>query len=98
MITAPRLINQGFNTFANMSDQEILQDDQDDVLFEHHRIVADAGQALLRIDKFLMDRLPNVTRTKVQDGIHLLFQLFLQGFQFSLGGLCSRGKRKTENT
>jgi 23S rRNA pseudouridine1911/1915/1917 synthase len=45
-------------------------EEQDDELFEHHRIVADGGQALLRIDKFLMDRLPNVTRTKVQDGIH----------------------------
>ncbi len=43
---------------------------EDDELFEHHRIVADPGQSLLRIDKFLMDRLPNVTRTKIQDGIH----------------------------
>ncbi len=50
-----------------------VQDDLeelDDELFEHHRIVADAGQTLLRIDKFLMDRLPNVTRTKIQNGIH----------------------------
>jgi 23S rRNA pseudouridine1911/1915/1917 synthase len=45
-------------------------EEQDDLLFEHHRIIADKGQALLRIDKFLMDRLPNVTRTKIQDGIH----------------------------
>ena len=41
----------------------------DDELFEHHRIVADARQSLLRIDKFLMDRLPNVTRNKIQNGI-----------------------------
>ncbi len=50
-----------------------LQDDpeeQDDDLFEHHRIVADPGQSLLRVDKFLFDRLPNVTRTKIQNGIH----------------------------
>ena len=38
-------------------------------LYEHHKIVVDAGQELLRIDKFLMDRLPNVTRNKVQSGI-----------------------------
>src|SRR5690242_10273802 len=50
-----------------------LEEAEDDELFEHHRIVADPGQALLRIDKFLMDRLPNVTRTKIQDGIHLGF-------------------------
>lgn len=56
-----------------MIENESLNDDQDDELFEHHRIVADGGQALLRIDKFLMDRLPNVTRTKIQDGIHLGF-------------------------
>lgn len=53
-----------------MSDNEQLIDDQEDALFEHHRIVVDGGQALLRIDKFLMARLPNVTRTKIQDGIH----------------------------
>jgi 23S rRNA pseudouridine1911/1915/1917 synthase len=53
-----------------MDESEILIDEQDDELFEHHRIVADPGQALLRIDKFLMARLPNVTRTKIQDGIH----------------------------
>ena len=47
-----------------------LPEDQDDELFEHHRIVADSRQSLVRIDKFLMDRLPNVTRTKIQNGIH----------------------------
>jgi len=50
--------------------EEEFQEEQDDELFEHHRIVADKGQALVRIDKFLMDRLPNVTRTKIQGGIH----------------------------
>lgn len=38
-------------------------------LYEHHHIKVDSGQELLRIDKFLMDRLPNVTRNKVQAGI-----------------------------
>src|SRR6478609_7259934 len=53
-----------------MSEESINDDEQDDELFEHHRIVADPKQSLLRIDKFLMDRLPNVTRTKIQNGIH----------------------------
>ena len=52
-----------------MTDTDIIPDDQDDELFEHHRIVADPKQSLIRIDKFLMDRLPNVTRTKIQAGI-----------------------------
>lgn len=42
--------------------------DSDD-LYEHVRIVADKGQTLLRLDKFLMDRLPNVTRNKLQSAI-----------------------------
>ena len=29
-----------------------------DELFEHHRIVADKGQSLLRVDKFLFNLLP----------------------------------------
>lgn len=43
--------------------------DESDELYEHHRIVVDKGQALLRVDKFLMDRLPNVTRNKLQEAI-----------------------------
>jgi 23S rRNA pseudouridine1911/1915/1917 synthase len=56
-----------------MNEDEVIVDDLEDALFEHHRIVVDQGQALLRIDKFLMARLPNVTRTKIQDGIHNAF-------------------------
>lgn len=50
-----------------MSDKEFIE--EDDELFEHHRIIADPKQQLLRIDKFLMDRLPNVTRNKLQNAI-----------------------------
>ncbi len=56
-----------------MIENELIIDEQEDTLFEHHRIVVDPGQGLVRIDKFLMARLPNVTRTKIQDGIHLEF-------------------------
>jgi 23S rRNA pseudouridine1911/1915/1917 synthase len=41
----------------------------DDGWFIHHRLVADPNQTLLRLDKFLMDRLANVTRNKLQEGI-----------------------------
>lgn len=53
-----------------MNEEAELEDEQDDELFEHHRITADGRQSPVRIDKFLMDRLPNVTRTKIQDGLH----------------------------
>lgn len=48
---------------------EELQDEeaQGQEMFEHHRIEADQGQTLLRIDKFLMARLPNASRTKIQE-------------------------------
>ncbi len=52
-----------------MKDFEAFPEEENEGLFEHYRIVADPKQALLRIDKFLMDRLPNVTRNKIQDAI-----------------------------
>lgn len=49
---------------------EIQDEEQDDeLLFEHHRIVADPGQGMVRIDKFLNARLANVSRSKIQQGI-----------------------------
>ena len=35
-------------------------------LYEHHRIVTDPGQEALRIDKFLFNRIVNVSRNKIQ--------------------------------
>jgi 23S rRNA pseudouridine1911/1915/1917 synthase len=40
--------------------------DQEQDLFEHYRFVADPGQKLLRIDKFLMLRIMNASRNKIQ--------------------------------
>jgi 23S rRNA pseudouridine1911/1915/1917 synthase len=36
---------------------------EDSDLYEHYRIEVDKGQSMLRIDKFLMDRIPNATAT-----------------------------------
>lgn len=44
-------------------------DEENEELFEHYKFEVDPKQELLRIDKFLMDRLPNVTRNKVQQAI-----------------------------
>lgn len=35
-------------------------------LYEHYRVVADRGQELLRVDKFLVDHLPNISRNRIQ--------------------------------
>ena len=39
---------------------------QDDELYEHFSFTADVGQTALRIDKFLMNRIENATRNKIQ--------------------------------
>ena len=41
--------------------------DEENELYENHRIVVDKGQSLLRIDKFLMARLEDVSRNKIQN-------------------------------
>ncbi len=47
-----------------LNDNEIQEEVAD--LYEHHRFVADKGQGLLRIDKFLTNHIENATRTKIQ--------------------------------
>lgn len=42
-----------------------LTEEQDE-LFEHHKFIIDPGQQPLRIDKYLMDRIPNTSRSKLQ--------------------------------
>ena len=45
---------------------EIQSEEEGGELFENFRIVVDKGQSLLRIDKFLMDRLESTSRNKIQ--------------------------------
>ncbi len=59
-----------------MSDEENIephlsegQEEENEELFEHYRIVADKGQTLLRVDKYLMDRIQNATRNKIQNAV-----------------------------
>jgi 23S rRNA pseudouridine1911/1915/1917 synthase len=48
-----------------MADEEEIVEQQE--LFEHFRFICDPGQSLLRIDKFLSDRLENTSRSKIQN-------------------------------
>lgn len=45
-------------------DLEVEGDEEE--LYEHYKFVADPGQEVIRIDKFLIDRLPNTSRNKIQ--------------------------------
>ncbi|MDN5287638.1 MAG: RluA family pseudouridine synthase [Mucilaginibacter sp.] len=51
-------------------DSELIEQEEQD-LFEHLRIVVDKGQSLLRIDKFLMHRVENASRNRIQNAIEL---------------------------
>ena len=42
-----------------------VENDEEE-LFEHHRFKSDPGQAIIRIDKFLLDRMSNTSRNKIQ--------------------------------
>lgn len=49
-----------------MNTSEEHSNEQDDDLFEHHAFTVDKGQSPLRIDKYLMNRIENATRNKIQ--------------------------------
>lgn len=45
---------------------DLAEDDEESALYEHFRIVADKGQELLRVDKFLINLLPGTSRNRIQ--------------------------------
>lgn len=57
-----------------LASQALANDDTDDddggeeasELYEHYRVVADKGQTLLRVDKFLIDHLKDTSRNRIQ--------------------------------
>jgi 23S rRNA pseudouridine1911/1915/1917 synthase len=55
------------NDRGDREDSMILH--TEDELYEHHRFIADKGQAITRIDKFLTDRLAKISRSRVQRAI-----------------------------
>ena len=62
---------ENFPTGAMLShemEDELTEDtsEGDGTLYEHFRVVADRGQQLMRIDKFLLDHLPDTSRNRLQ--------------------------------
>jgi 23S rRNA pseudouridine1911/1915/1917 synthase len=47
-----------------MTEEELAEQQE---LFEHYRFTAHPGQSILRIDKFLSDRVENASRTRIQN-------------------------------
>ncbi len=53
--------------FLPEDEDDITEDSQDQhQKFEHYRFVADRGQGLLRVDKFLSVRIEGISRTRIQ--------------------------------
>lgn len=57
---------------ALLDDELLLNNEDDDAgeeaggLYEHYRVVADKGQQLLRVDKFLLVHLKDTSRNRIQ--------------------------------
>ena len=50
-----------------MTEEQVVDlENEEEELFEHHRFKADPGQEAIRIDKFLIDRMANTSRNKIQ--------------------------------
>jgi 23S rRNA pseudouridine1911/1915/1917 synthase len=52
-----------------MTNSTDLQDIEEQDFYEHLRVIVDKGQSLLRIDKFLMHRVENASRSRIQNAI-----------------------------
>lgn len=50
----------------NLDDSDNDESEDIDELFEHYSFTADPGQEPLRVDKFLLDKVPNTSRNKIQ--------------------------------
>ncbi|MDR0682764.1 MAG: RluA family pseudouridine synthase [Dysgonamonadaceae bacterium] len=46
--------------------RENIEDYSEDELYEHFHFVVDKGQTLLRVDRFLVDRIPGTSRNRIQ--------------------------------
>nr|MBD3622796.1 RNA pseudouridine synthase [Sunxiuqinia sp.] len=38
----------------------------DQVMYEHHKLEVDPGQKMLRVDKYLVNRIDNASRSRIQ--------------------------------
>ncbi len=69
MTTIDDDLNGFLGSLSSPEQADEMDDDTDETLvplYEHHRVVADKGQTLMRIDKFLMEHLFNTSRNRLQ--------------------------------
>lgn len=49
-----------------IEEEQDFQENESEELYEHYSFTADGGQEVVRIDKYLLDRMPNTSRNKIQ--------------------------------
>lgn len=64
-------MNDFYDEIEDEQDDDLMlpadgEDGNGSTMYEHFRFVADKGQALLRVDKFLVDRMMATTRNRIQ--------------------------------
>lgn len=52
------------NSFEDIENENIQEENE---FFEHHRFVVDKGQTMTRIDKYLVNQMPKISRNRIQD-------------------------------
>ena len=58
-----------------LDEETLLPQEDEQEMFEHFRLVADKGQAPLRVDKFITTHQEDTSRNRVQQAIKLGYVL-----------------------
>ena len=59
------MIDDSFDEIDDLSEDELVED-QNSELFEHYRFVADKGQGMIRVNKYLAMHIVGVSRNRIQ--------------------------------
>lgn len=59
------MIDDSFDEIDDLSEDELVEDHNSE-LFEHYRFVADKGQGMIRVDKYLAMHIVGVSRNRIQ--------------------------------
>ena len=65
IIPCDNFYDEELNLTADVANEDACDEEEAD-LYEHYRVVADKGQQLMRVDKFLMDHLKDTSRNRIQ--------------------------------
>jgi len=59
-------MNNWIEDIDDLPEETGLTEDSEDEFYEHFRFITDKGQSLLRVDKYLVDRIESASRNRIQ--------------------------------